>query len=295
MYKNIFPIITENDAGLPFYITSIGFDENQEDIDRPDGYPSYHWFCCTSGKGILEIGGNEYIIAENTGFIFTPGLAHKYNSLKSDWKTIWITFDGYAVQRLAKQLIMGGRFTLFSVSDMPKLVKLFHELLAAADPANSENSTGTRTASTLAEGTLWHRNNVCSYLLYKFLVEMGSCISSSEERLKSEKLFQLEPVLIYMKNNFNINCSLEAYADIINITPQHLCRLFSQALNIRPFEYLTGIRLQKAKELLTGRSDMKLGEIALQSGFNDTSYFCVVFKKHEGITPMEFRKLHRAC
>lgn len=294
MYKNIFPMITEIDAGLPFYITSIGYNDNQEDIDRPEGYPSYHWLCCTAGKGILEAGGNEYVILENTGFILTPGVAHKYYSLNGDWRTIWITFDGYAVQRLVKQLIMSGRFTLFSTANIQKLELLYNEILAAADTANPENSRQPAD-NTFSENSFWHRNNVCSFLLYKFLIELNSCISSNEERLKSEKRFQLEPVLLYMRNNFSLNCSLETYANIIGISPQHLCRLFSQAFNMRPFEYLTGIRLQKAKELLTGRNDMKLTEIAVESGFNDASYFCAIFKKHEGITPMEFRRLHRAC
>jgi YesN/AraC family two-component response regulator len=61
---------------------------------------------------------------------------------------------------------------------------------------------------------------------------------------------------------------------------------------MRPFEYLTGIRIQKAKEMLTGSGSFKLTEIARSSGYNDTSYFCAVFKEHEGVTPIEFRKLH---
>lgn len=291
MYKNHFPIITEDSAKLPFYITSIGYNDKQDNVDRPEGYPSYHWLHCTAGKGILEIGGNEHIIPESTGFILNPGVAHKYYALTGVWETKWLTFDGYAVQRLLKQLNIGSRYTVFEIHDIKRLEKFFNEIFFAGDPSNINNNIDGAKDNVFISSS-WQQNNICSYLLYKFLIELNSCIYNNKERLKTEKRFQLEPVLIYMKNNFNQNCSLEDYANIINITPQHLCRLFSQAFNMRPFEYLTGIRLQKAKLLLAGQSCLKLSEIARKSGFNDTSYFCAVFKKHEGITPVDFRKLH---
>ena len=60
---------------------------------------------------------------------------------------------------------------------------------------------------------------------------------------------------------------------------------------MRPFEYLAKRRIQKAKLMLV-QDKYTVNEIAQIVGYNDCSYFCSVFKKHEGISPAEFRALN---
>ena len=78
-------------------------------------------------------------------------------------------------------------------------------------------------------------------------------------------------------------------AEIAGITPQHLCRIFKETMNMRPNEYLTQRRLQEAKSLLQ-RNELPISEIAVRSGFPDAGYFSTVFKKHEGLSPLEYKK-----
>ena len=54
-------------------------------------------------------------------------------------------------------------------------------------------------------------------------------------------------------------------------------------------EYIAKRRIQAAKELLTG-TDRTIEDIAAETGFCTSSYFCKLFKKYEGITPTHFRK-----
>jgi len=82
-------------------------------------------------------------------------------------------------------------------------------------------------------------------------------------------------------------------AESIDVSPQYLCRLFSNILRMRPFEYLTKFRIQKAKELLLGDCNIQISEVSKKIGYNDLSYFCALFKKFEGITPMEYRKVYK--
>ena len=53
-------------------------------------------------------------------------------------------------------------------------------------------------------------------------------------------------------------------------------------------DYLTGIRIAAAKELLR-RSSVKSYEIALKVGYNNPNYFSALFKKHAGMTPKQYR------
>ena len=60
---------------------------------------------------------------------------------------------------------------------------------------------------------------------------------------------------------------------------------------MRPGEYLTKKRLQESRKLLR-ISNLPISEIAMQSGFPDAGYFSTVFKKHQGMTPLEYKKTH---
>ena len=77
----------------------------------------------------------------------------------------------------------------------------------------------------------------------------------------------------------------------IVILSDGLCRLFKDCYRMRPFEYLAKVRIGQAKIMLA-QEKYTVNEIAQIVGYNDCSYFCSVFKKHEGISPAEFRALN---
>ena len=81
-------------------------------------------------------------------------------------------------------------------------------------------------------------------------------------------------------------------AEIIDVSPQYLCSLFKNFLYMRPFVYISKRRIQEAKRLLLDKP-MSIKDIALQIGYNYSSYFCSIFKKYEGISPHEFRNMHK--
>ena len=74
------------------------------------------------------------------------------------------------------------------------------------------------------------------------------------------------------------------------MTPQYLSRLFRRFLGCSAYEYLTTYRINKAKELLLVESSLEIQEIAIRTGFSDTSHFIAMFKKASGLTPGEFRR-----
>ncbi len=82
--------------------------------------------------------------------------------------------------------------------------------------------------------------------------------------------------------------SLYAVASYVNFSPNHFSMVFSQETGGNFIEYLTKVRIEKAKELLKN-SNLKSAEIAYEVGFSDPHYFSFIFKKNTGISPREFR------
>ena len=84
--------------------------------------------------------------------------------------------------------------------------------------------------------------------------------------------------------------SLNRVAHAANVSANHFSALFSQNMGQTFIEYLTSLRMNKAKELLrcTG---MRSSEIAGEIGYKDAHYFSYLFKKTQGMTPSDYRKV----
>lgn len=88
----------------------------------------------------------------------------------------------------------------------------------------------------------------------------------------------------------NPNLSLNSIADELSMSPVYLSRLYKQLTAGALSDVIGEMRMNKAKELLRG-SEYTVSEIAEKTGFTNSSYFYRIFKKNNGITPNDYRKI----
>ncbi|MBN2656278.1 MAG: response regulator [Spirochaetales bacterium] len=81
---------------------------------------------------------------------------------------------------------------------------------------------------------------------------------------------------------------LQSVAEHVNASPNHFSTVYSQETGRSFIEYLTSVRIGKAKDLLRN-TDLRSSDIAFEAGFNDPHYFSFIFKKNVGISPRDFR------
>jgi two-component system response regulator YesN len=99
----------------------------------------------------------------------------------------------------------------------------------------------------------------------------------------------INDVLKYVTNNYdNPELSLKNTAEHFYISYAYLSQLFSREMSESFTHYLTRIRMEKAKKLVL-ESHVKFTDVALQCGYNNTSYFIKVFKRTTGMTPYKYR------
>ena len=92
----------------------------------------------------------------------------------------------------------------------------------------------------------------------------------------------------YINKNYDKNITLETICDSISVSKNYFCYLFKKVMGISIWDYLTHMRVEKAKELLK-QTDLKNYEISYKVGYENPSYFTKTFKKLTGLTPQEFR------
>ena len=101
----------------------------------------------------------------------------------------------------------------------------------------------------------------------------------------------LKRALEYIDHNYtNENISLNEVASQVKVSANYLSATFSQAMGKTFVEYVTARRMEKAKKLLK-TTDKSSEEIAQEVGYKDPHYFSFVFKKTQGQSPREYRRL----
>lgn len=112
----------------------------------------------------------------------------------------------------------------------------------------------------------------------------GNVLRKSAERSVS----QVDAAREYIKNNYSKDISLDDVSRIVNISPYYFSKIFKDETGEGFVEYLTKIRMDKARELLE-TTEYSMKEICSMVGYADPNYFSRSFKKNVGVTPTEYK------
>ncbi|WP_379155819.1 response regulator [Paenibacillus sp. sgz5001063] len=107
---------------------------------------------------------------------------------------------------------------------------------------------------------------------------------------KTANIRKMQMIIRYIHANFHTSgFTIKAIADHVQFSETYLCAYFKKQQGQTIKEYITEVRINKAKEML-GDMSMKLFEITVQLGFTDAGYFTTFFKRYVGCTPSEYRE-----
>ena len=93
----------------------------------------------------------------------------------------------------------------------------------------------------------------------------------------------------YINANFHKEISLDDVSREVDISPYYFSKIFKEETGENFIEYVTGIRMERAKELLLS-STLSMKEICGEVGYSDPNYFSRTFKKNVGLTPTEYKE-----
>ena len=96
----------------------------------------------------------------------------------------------------------------------------------------------------------------------------------------------------YIDDHFKENITLEQLAVVAHLNKYYLSHAFQREFGVSPIRYLTQRRIQESRFLLA-ETDHSLSHIAQVLGFSSLSYFSQCFRRTEGVSPKEYRRMHR--
>jgi two-component system response regulator YesN len=172
------------------------------------------------------------------------------------------------------------------------LKSFFYQLISI--PVNILLKNNIRIKEVLEDGV--NINNIVNSIetIAEFKTKYIQIIEKVVTSLdKKDHLFirkDIEKIKLFINDHFcDSSISLNIIANKIGLTPAYVSKLFKQELGISYIDYITDLRINRAKELLESHN-YKIYEISEMIGYNNTNYFIYLFKKHVGISPAEYRK-----
>lgn len=106
---------------------------------------------------------------------------------------------------------------------------------------------------------------------------------------KSNAKKDIEAVKQYIERHYCEPITLEQLAVRSGLSATYLSSIYKQMYEVTPTEYVTQLRMIKAKQLMTNQK-LRIKDIAAEVGFSDEFYFSRVFKKQEGTSPTKYKK-----
>lgn len=103
-----------------------------------------------------------------------------------------------------------------------------------------------------------------------------------------------ESVCAHMQQHYRETLTRQGVAAAFGVTPSHLSRVFRTQGSMKLWDYVTLVRIDRAKLLLT-QYRLPVKQVAAQCGFEDASYFCRVFRKRCQLTPEQYRERYTHC
>lgn len=244
-------------------------------VDRPANSSDfklnrlYNLHFILKGKGYVYSQGIRYELSAGHGFLYGPELAERYEADSYDpWDIRWIHFSASALESLLGKRAI-SEVWLFELHSMQTLNICMEELLALG--RNFDLKQEIRASAVLYEMLLHITKDAVSLHLPKDPALPGIHAAAN-----------------YMREHCTEALSIKDIAQFTGYSVPYFTRKFHQSMGVTPTAYLLESRILYAKKLLLS-TNKTIQDIALDSGFSQSSYFIHCFKKVVAMTPEQFR------
>lgn len=251
-------------------VVSVGsntVEVEKSEVIRPNGLPDFQWIYVEKGVLYVYEGEKEIIVPANHGILFFPNEPQHYiDCTKDHTHTYWLHFGGIKASSLLSDLGLLKKDLFFIKNDsiVKKILNSIIDELLQKRPYYNERA--------IAE-------------LINLLVE----IKRSESENKNISQAQtIKKICKKMQTEYAKNISNQYYADECDMSLAYFIRSFKEVTGKSPQSYITYLRIEAAKGLLSSTQE-PISTIARLVGYQDPLYFTRCFTKTEGISPKEYR------
>lgn len=179
---------------------------------------------------------------------------------------------------------------LLSIQDfvLNQLLKLYYEALCRGTDTASTQAILLAAFQRLHHQLSHTRPQISNSCWLDPATELQLKLTNTESKHQA----LCREVIDYVHNHLHTSLSIDMLARHFNVSAYHLNRVFRSVQNTTVMHYVTELRIKVAKRLLAANRE-QIKEVAQLVGFASVTSFCTVFRRHTGLTPSQYRKLHK--
>ena len=243
-------------------------------VNSRKGLNSFLFFIVEDGKGKLIYNNKEHVL--NKGdcvFIDCRKMYSHSSSDKNLWSLKWTHFYGANLSGIYEKYVERGGMPVFSPEHTFRFSEILEEIFSIAESEDyiRDMKINEKLTSllTLIMAESWHPEHTAR-------------IGAKKQSLQNIKK--------YLEEHYTEKICLDDLSEKFYINKFYLTRVFKEQFGITLLSYLDLVRITHAKQLLRF-SQLTVEEVGREIGIDEAAYFNRVFKKIEGITPGEYRKM----
>lgn len=230
--------------------------------------PGFHIFLYTiKGQAQLLTPEQSIPITENSLSVLPADSVSGYQLTGDIWECAWLGVDSVEQWSTLAQREPMVMYSEQAVSIYHLMQALYHEL--------KQQQNGSEAAAGCASLML--------DLVHRSLADQ-TAVDAVEVRLKQ--------LFCDVENQLHYPWSVEELANNMHYSVPHFHRICHKYLNQSPKQYLLGLKMTRAKQLLLGHN-LSIKQVAFSLGYEDVSYFSNRFKKHFGVAPGAIQRSDR--
>ena len=260
------------DDRAPIVISSFGhFRLSREEYlitSRPAGRPDYQLLYIAGGTAHFWLKEKERVLPEGHTVLYRPGESQRYTYKAESMQEIyWVHFSGRDAAEWLDSLGFGGE-SIRAVGEHIEYTRLFEQMIQELQLRREH-----------------HTQMTALYCLQLFTL-MSRQAEASHFPKRDE---QVEEAIRLFHARFHEPLEIAEIARGFGMSPCWFTRLFHRQTGLSPQQYLTDIRINKARELLA-TTNYNVSEVADLTGYPNPLYFSRIFKKHTGVSPSRYKQ-----
>lgn len=248
-----------------YFVAGISYVEDNYRIDRPDSDWTIIEYVLQGQGRLVAPDGQEYLLNRGDSYCLPRGIHHQYYSEDSQeqWAKIYINFGGGLFVHLLHDFGIDTHYVYPALNIHEELLQIY-ELVKT--------------------GGL-HTERECSALIFRILYKMQEVVFGLKEEPSDAASLKH-----YIDLHYTEKLEMSDLSKLLYKSPSQVIRIFRQAYDITPHQYLLQKKIAAAKVLLK-TTHLTIKSIAESLSFADEFYFSNVFKRYTGFSPGEYRHI----
>jgi len=221
------------------------------------------------GTGVVFENGRMHIASAGCVYLLHAGREHEYySSAKDPWVKKWCNLSGVLPMQLLDSYGLGNTVVIQNCgAEVSALFDCFLDLCSSGQPNEQIFSE-------------------CALCFHKIIMQLAA---RSRESLNRDMELAQE-ARRRIDASIETELSIDALCAELGTSRSKLFTCFRDAYGVAPYEYFQKVRLEAIKRLLK-HTFLPISEISEQFHFADAHYFSGWFKKNEGLSPTQYRKV----